>query len=276
MLTKIYDLLKSLLSTQETSNTAQRSKSKTNITQEGSIKQETKTQHKKAKAKKTTHKTNKPQEANMLDKKTKCAKAIKQVDKISDKFISNALRQSETKEMLHSQDALEKLLLSIDNIAVNLDSYPQNMLYDINAGHWDIYQTSETTEGTGFQLKKSLIARSPLLDVKNGTIAIDFGTKSTTAAILDDKNQKQLLRIGGGSYKKAEHKNDYENPTIIEFVNIDKFMQAYHQTESRPLTSWDDICVSHTARNHLIESNNEDFIDSFHLLNNGQEAVEIQ
>ena len=266
MLTKIYDLLKSLLSTQETSNTAQRSKSKTNITQEGSIKQETKTQHKKAKAKKTTHKTNKPQEANMLDKKTKCAKAIKQVDKISDKFISNALRQSETKEMLHSQDALEKLLLSIDNIAVNLDSYPQNMLYDINAGHWDIYQTSETTEGTGFQLKKSLIARSPLLDVKNGTIAIDFGTKSTTAAILDDKNQKQLLRIGGGSYKKAEHKNDYENPTIIEFVDIDKFMQAYHQTESRPLTSWDDICVSHTARNHLIESNNEDFYRFFSSL----------
>ena len=75
----------------------------------------------------------------------------------------------------------------------------------------------------------SLVARSPILDVKkDDVVAIDFGTKSTVAGFIDAKtNRKQLIRIGGGSYKNDHSKNDYENPTIVEFSDIKTFMKDY-------------------------------------------------
>ena len=143
------------------------------------------------------------------------------------------------------------------------------MLYDIQKGHWDIYTGSNLKDHKkehkdsqnsnqqqrviSVELPEGLIARSPLLDVKNGTVAIDFGTKSTAAGIIDERSHKYLLRIGGGSYKREECSSDYENPTIMEFINIKAFRDIYAQAASRPATSWDQICVSHAASNHLKE-----------------------
>ena len=54
-----------------------------------------------------------------------------------------------------------------------------------------------------------------------------------------------------------------ENPTIVEFSDIKTFMKDYFSIKSRPLTSWDDVCISHTAVNHLEESDNENFYRFF-------------
>ncbi|WP_086287390.1 hypothetical protein [Campylobacter sp. P0085] len=164
------------------------------------------------------------------------------------------------------RNELIDLLLEVDNIAANLDKYDRGVCEDINLGHWDIYRACEANSNTvTIKFNDTLVARSPILDIReNDVVAIDFGTKSTVAGFIDSKtNRKQLIRIGGGSYKKDHNKNDYENPTIIEFTDIGTFMEDYFSVKSRPLTSWDDICISHTAVNHLEEADNENFYRFF-------------
>ncbi|WP_096018597.1 hypothetical protein [Campylobacter lanienae] len=164
------------------------------------------------------------------------------------------------------RNELIDLLLEVDNIAANLDKYDRGVCEDINLGHWDIYRACEAHNNTvTIKFNDTLVARSPILDIReNDVVAIDFGTKSTVAGFIDSKtNKKQLIRIGGGSYKKDHNKNDYENPTIIEFTDIRTFMEDYFSVKSRPLTSWDDICISHTAVNHLEEADNENFYRFF-------------
>lgn len=164
------------------------------------------------------------------------------------------------------RNELIDLLLEVDNIAANLDKYDRGVCEDINLGHWDIYRACEAHSNTvTIKFNDTLVARSPILDIReNDVVAIDFGTKSTVAGFIDSKtNRKQLIRIGGGSYKKDHNKNDYENPTIIKFTDIRTFMEDYFSVKSRPLTSWDDICISHTAVNHLEEADNENFYRFF-------------
>ncbi|EHZ4885434.1 hypothetical protein K5688_000934 [Campylobacter lari] len=159
---------------------------------------------------------------------------------------------------------IQKILLEVDHHAVGLDEYDLGLLTDINRGHWDIYRRSDETSNTKtIKIKDGdLIARSPLLDIKKGVVAIDFGTKSTVAGFLDERSHKQLIRIGSGN-RKEENKNDYENPTIVEFKNIDSFMRAYNYCKSRPYTKFNDISVSHAALSYLNNAEDEDFYRFF-------------
>ena len=103
------------------------------------------------------------------------------------------------------RNELIDLLLEVDNIAANLDKYDRGVCEDINLGHWDIYRACEANSNTvTIKFNDTLVARSPILDIReNDVVAIDFGTKSTVAGFIDSKtNRKQLIRIGGGSYKK--------------------------------------------------------------------------
>ncbi|WP_291946876.1 hypothetical protein [Campylobacter sp.] len=159
---------------------------------------------------------------------------------------------------------IAEILLKSDHNAVGLDEYDVGLLTDINRGHWDIYRRSGGTSKTEtIKINTGeLIARSPVLDIKKGVVAIDFGTKSTTAGFLDERSYKQLIRIGSGN-RAIENKNDYENPTIIEFVDIDNFMQAYNVCKSRPYTNFNDISVSHVALNNLGNAKDDDFYRFF-------------
>ena len=55
----------------------------------------------------------------------------------------------------------------------------------------------------------------------NGTCAIDFGTRSTVVVCRD--REARLLRIGKGDYENEPTVQDYENPTAIELIDIEKF-----------------------------------------------------
>ncbi|MBQ7199660.1 MAG: hypothetical protein IJS29_10390, partial [Selenomonadaceae bacterium] len=59
------------------------------------------------------------------------------------------------------------------------------------------------------------------------------------------------LQVGKGDYSKGVVRENYENPTVIEFTNIEKFMAAYSEREGRPQTSWNDISISHDAQKDL-------------------------
>ncbi len=44
---------------------------------------------------------------------------------------------------------------------------------------------------------------------------------------------------------------DYENPTVMELIDIQGFLEAYNAVMGRPKTQWNQITVSHTALNQF-------------------------
>ncbi|GAA8188566.1 hypothetical protein HpBT143_04360 [Helicobacter pylori] len=97
------------------------------------------------------------------------------------------------------------------------------------------------------EIEKNFYARSSLKDLnKQGVVAIDFGTKSTTAAYMDNNGIYRLLSIGGD--EDAESLEKYENPTIVEFRNKEKFLKDYNALSHRPFTEKNDMGVAHEAQ----------------------------
>lgn len=84
---------------------------------------------------------------------------------------------------------------------------------------------------------KKVYARDPKLDInENGIIGIDFGTKSTVVVFRDAGNKIFPMRISGTTLNKKIDNTDYENPTVIEFKNLSKFLEEYNSQEGRPHT----------------------------------------
>ncbi|MBR4153318.1 MAG: hypothetical protein IKT98_10220, partial [Selenomonadaceae bacterium] len=52
---------------------------------------------------------------------------------------------------------------------------------------------------------------------------------------------------------------NYENPTVIQFIDIENFLTAYYWREGRPNTKWSDVKVSHEAFDNLINGGSEKF-----------------
>ncbi len=94
-------------------------------------------------------------------------------------------------------------------------------------------------------------ARSSLKDLKKngGFVAIDFGTKSTTAIYMDDHGKYYPISIGGDV--DAEDLKKYENPTIVEFKRKEKFLKDYNALSHRPFTKHDDMEVAYEAQKNL-------------------------
>ncbi|GHQ57107.1 hypothetical protein VN1227_05440 [Helicobacter pylori] len=86
---------------------------------------------------------------------------------------------------------------------------------------------------------------------KTGIVAIDFGTKSTTASYLDENGIPRLLSIGGDVDTDSLEK--YENPTIVEFRHKEKFLKAYNALSHRPFTKHNGIEVAHEAQKELTD-----------------------
>lgn len=84
---------------------------------------------------------------------------------------------------------------------------------------------------------------------KQGIVAIDFGTKSTTAAYMDDNGKYRLLSIGGDV--DIESLEKYENPTIMEFRYKENFRNAYNALDHRPFTEKNDMEVAQEAQKNL-------------------------
>lgn len=150
-------------------------------------------------------------------------------------------------------------LLNVDYLRVNLDPYDENMVTDPNRGHWELFGQSDVGE-IEQSLGQKVYGRDPRLDIKKGGIVgIDFGTKSTVVVFQDGKNITLPMRISGTRLNKEIEDTDYENPTVIEFKNINKFLEDYKSCIGRPKTSWEDVTVSHTAAQSLVTGSSRDF-----------------
>ena len=151
-----------------------------------------------------------------------------------------------------------KYYLSIDKERINIDDYDEERLWDINLGHWDLKE--EDKEALRGILGKKVYERDPKEDIhQGGIVGIDFGTKSTVVVYQKDRTTIMPMRISGGKLNKKVVDADYENPTVIEFRNVKKFLEKYNEKDGRPNTKWEDIMVSHTAFGNLIDGPSEYF-----------------
>jgi len=151
-----------------------------------------------------------------------------------------------------------KYYLSIDKERINIDDYDEERLWDINLGHWDLKE--EDKEELREILGKKVYERDPKEDVhQGGIVGIDFGTKSTVVVYQKDKTTIMPMRIRGGKLNKKVDDTDYENPTVIEFRNVENFLEKYNEKDGRPNTRWEDVMVSHTAFGNLTDGPSEYF-----------------
>ncbi len=185
------------------------------------------------------------------------AQNLVQGKKITNEKIEKTLEIVSYSDVDVDFEAFKELMLKVDSVAVGLKSYDKGLLTDLNRGHWDLEALSLSKESVTFRFdnlpkdssgkEENFYARSSLKDLnKQGVVAIDFGTKSTTAAYMDENGIYRLLSIGGD--EDAESLEKYENPTIVEFRDKEKFLKDYNALDHRPFTEKNDIEVAHEAQ----------------------------
>lgn len=162
---------------------------------------------------------------------------------------------------------LKDHLLSCDQLRADFDRYDENILVDPNRGHWSLWQDKHTSFKYTAKINTPMIARNPAADIKpNGIIGIDFGTKSTVVVYQDNTERIIPMRIGTSHYSKKADLMQYENPTVMELINLERFMELYRQKEGRPDTLWEDLTISHSAVNSMMNSTSNDYYTYFNEL----------
>ncbi len=192
----------------------------------------------------------------LSDENQKFIEDLAQSEKITNEQIKKALEIVSYSDVDVDFKAFSNMMLNVDNIAVGLKSYDKGLLTDLNRGHWDLEVPSVPKESVTFRFdnlpkdsngkEENFYARSSLKDLNKGVVAIDFGTKSTTAAYMDNNGKYRLLSIGGLVDDASLEK--YENPTIVEFRKKEKFLKDYNALNYRPFTEKNDIEVAHEAQ----------------------------
>ncbi|MFP6227522.1 hypothetical protein ACLGCB_01135 [Helicobacter pylori] len=182
------------------------------------------------------------------------ARNLAQDKKITNEKIEKTLEIVSYSDVDVDFEAFKELMLKVDSVAVGLNSYSQSQLLDLNGGHWDLEVPSVPKESVTFRFdnldsnnkEMNFYARSSLKDLNKGVVAIDFGTKSTTASYMDKTGTYRLLSIGGLVDDASLAK--FENPTIMEFRHKENFRNAYNALDHRPFTEKNDIEVAHEAQ----------------------------
>ncbi|OOP93386.1 hypothetical protein BB419_01920 [Helicobacter pylori] len=192
----------------------------------------------------------------LSDDNQKFLEDLAQAKKITNEQIEKTLDIVSISDVDVDFEKFKELMLNVDNIAAGLKSYSQSQLLDLDGGHWDLETPSVPKERVTFRFdnlpkdkdnkEMNFYARSSLKDLNKGVVAIDFGTKSTTASYMDKTGTYRLLSIGGLVDDASPTK--FENPTIMEFRHRKKFITEYDALDHRPFTEKDDIEVAHEAQ----------------------------
>ncbi len=196
----------------------------------------------------------------LSDENQKFIEDLAQAEKITSEQIEKTLEIVSYSDVDVDFEAFNNAMRDVDFTAVGLKSYSQSQLLDLDGGHWDLEVSGLSKESVTFRFdnlpknsdgkEENFYARSSLKDLnKQGVVAIDFGTRSTTAAYMDNNGKYRLLSIGEDV--DIESLQKYENPTIVEFRNEEKFLKDYNALDHRPFTEKNDIQVAHEAQKNL-------------------------
>ncbi|PDW44919.1 hypothetical protein BB429_00760 [Helicobacter pylori] len=220
----------------------------------------------------------------LSDDNQKFLESLAQAEKITNEQIEKTLEIVSISDVDVDFEAFKELMLNVDNIAVGLKSYSQSQLLDLNGGHWDLEVPSLPKERVTFRFdnlpkdpdnkEMDFYACSSLKDLKKGVVAIDFGTKSTTASYMDETGTYRLLSISGLVDDASPTK--FENPTIMEFRHRKKFITEYNALDHRPFTEKNDIEVAHEAQKNAAGVKGNDLYRFFSQLKQWAGADEKQ
>ncbi len=194
----------------------------------------------------------------LSDENQKFLEDLVQDKKITNEKIEKTLEIVSTSDVDVDFEAFKELMLKVDSVAVGLKSYSQSQLLDLDGGHWDLEVPSTPKESVTFRFdnldsnnkEMNFYAHSSLKDLNKGVVAIDFGTKSTTASYMDKTGTYRLLSIGGLVDDASLTK--FENPTIVEFRYKENFLNAYNALDHRPFTEKNDIEVAQEAQKNAM------------------------
>lgn len=136
---------------------------------------------------------------------------------------------------------LQPIFQPIDTRSAKLPALEAADFTDPNKGLWELWglDAAELEEC-------GLRARNPVDDVQQGMVAIDFGTSSTVVA-YEQNGVGQLLRIGVTDFWEKEKPAHYENPTVLEFVDVQALLRPWCSEAYRPGVAWGDVRCSHEA-----------------------------
>ncbi len=215
------------------------------------------------------------------------AQDLAQDKKITNEKIEKTLEIVSYSDVDVDFEKFKELMLNVDSVAVGLKSYSQSQLLDLDGGHWDLEMPSAPKESVTFRFdnlpknpddpskEENFYARSSLKDLnKHGVVAIDFGTKSTTASYMNKTGTYRLLSIGGLVDDASLEK--YENPTIMEFRHRKKFIAEYNALDHRPFTEKNDIGVAQEAQKNAERAKGNDLYRFFSKLKQWAGADEKQ
>ncbi len=195
----------------------------------------------------------------LSDENQKFIEDLAQAKKITNEKIEKTLEFVSDNYVYVDFEAFKELMLKVDSVAVGLKSYSQSQLLDLDGGHWDLEVPSVPKESVTFRFdlpkdnngkEMNFYAHSSLKDLNKNIVAIDFGTKSTTASYMDKNGDYRLLSIGGLVDDASLAK--FENPTIVEFRYKENFLNAYNALDHRPFTEKNDIEVAQEAQKNAM------------------------
>lgn len=175
------------------------------------------------------------------------------------KFVLEQVKNNKSTIKYLSNRVIDKLL-NCEKYRADIESYNEKIITDPNRGHWDLWEQTQEDNLVLIEIESELVARNPRLDIKTGgVVAIDFGTKSTVVVHQEDSDHTLPMRVGTGRFSKKMEDKHYENPTVMEFINIEEFLKKYRGKVGRPDTLWEDITVSHTALHSLLSSSSDQY-----------------
>ncbi|QQW85891.1 hypothetical protein [Helicobacter pylori] len=218
----------------------------------------------------------------LSDENQKFLEDLAQAEKITNEQIEKTLEIVSYSDVDVDFEKFKDLMLKVDSVAVGLKSYSQSQLLDLDGGHWDLEVPSTPKERVTFRFdnldsnnkEMNFYARSSLKDLNKGVVAIDFGTKSTTASYMDKTGTYRLLSIGGLVDDASLTK--FENPTIMEFRHKENFLNAYNALDHRPFTEKNDMEVAHEAQKNAAGVKGNDLYRFFSQLKQWAGADEKQ
>ncbi len=148
-------------------------------------------------------------------------------------------------------ELLVEIFQQLDAHSLPLPRLPIELLTDSTRGLWELHSDLlPATDQVELLINEPLRSRDPALDVQPGYVAIDFGSSSTVVAYRE-RGQDRLLQMGLSDYRAPVKAKDYENPTVLECVDLLQFLSPWQAIAYRPPTQWDDLKVSHAAFAHF-------------------------
>ncbi|GAA9972813.1 hypothetical protein VN0948_04350 [Helicobacter pylori] len=221
----------------------------------------------------------------LSDENQKFIEDLVRAEKITNELVEKTLEIVSYSDVDVDFEKFKNKMLEVDKTAVGLKSYSQSQLLDLDGGHWDLEIPSSSKESVTFRFdnlpkdsngkEENFYARSSLKDLeKTGIVAIDFGTKSTTAIYMNKNGRYCLLSIGKDVDTDCLEK--YENPTIVEFRNKEKFFKAYNALSHRPFTKHNDMEVAYEAQKYFTSAQGNDLYRFFSKLKQWAGADEKQ